>query len=76
MDRKVFKMRELRGRCTVTVRQIPTDKNQSDLFTKILTGAIVEKHQSTVLGFPALLRMADGGAFKIASLAHEQGRTV
>ncbi|KAL1518494.1 hypothetical protein AB1Y20_002785 [Prymnesium parvum] len=35
IDRKLFKMRELRGAGDVTVRHIPTDLNPADLFTKL-----------------------------------------
>ena len=35
VDRKMFKMRELRGAGIVTVRHIPGETNPADLFTKI-----------------------------------------
>ena len=52
IDRKQFKMRELRGAGVVTVRHIPTDNNPADLFTKVLKRAPVEAHRQTVLTLP------------------------
>ena len=49
VDRKLFKMRELRGAGMVVVRHIPGDTNPADLFTKILTKQLFEKHRKTVL---------------------------
>eukprot|EP00327_Prymnesium_parvum_P001829 CAMPEP_0182840862 /NCGR_PEP_ID=MMETSP0006_2-20121128/24704_1 /TAXON_ID=97485 /ORGANISM="Prymnesium parvum, Strain Texoma1" /LENGTH=134 /DNA_ID=CAMNT_0024970263 /DNA_START=154 /DNA_END=558 /DNA_ORIENTATION=+ len=49
VDRKMFKMRELRGAGTVTVRHIPTEQNPADLFTKVLSKLTFEKHRRTVL---------------------------
>ena len=49
VDRKLFKMRELRGAGRVTVSHIPGDTNPADLFTKILTRQPFEKHRKTVL---------------------------
>ena len=48
IDRKVFKMRELRGAGTVTVDYIPTDKNPADIFTKIVGPQVFERHVKTV----------------------------
>jgi hypothetical protein len=45
VDRKMFKMRELRGASVVTVRHIPGEENPADLFTKILTRQPFEKHR-------------------------------
>ena len=45
----MFKMRELRGAGLVTVEHIPTDVNPADLFTKILSRQVFEKHRRTVL---------------------------
>ena len=45
----MFKMRELRGAGLVTVEHIPTDANPADLFTKILSRQVFEKHRRTVL---------------------------
>ena len=53
IDRKLFKMRELRGAGVVTVRYVPTDENTADLFTKILDRQPFEKHRKTVLNLPA-----------------------
>ena len=44
VDRKLFKMRELRGAGRVVVRHIPGETNPADLFTKILTKQPFEKH--------------------------------
>ena len=49
VDRKMFKMRELRGAGVVEVNHIPTDKNPADLFTKVLGRQVFERHRSTVL---------------------------
>ena len=56
IDRKLFKMRELRGEGRVVVRHIPGDTNPADLFTKILSRQPFEKHRRVVLNLPA----ADG----------------
>ena len=52
VDRKMFKMRELRGAGTVTVRHIPGETNPADLFTKILSRQPFEKHRKVVLNLP------------------------
>ena len=49
VDRKVFKMRELRGAGVVTGTHVPTDKNPSDIFTKIVTRQVFEKHLEFIL---------------------------
>ena len=49
IDRKMFKMRELRGAGVVTVEHVATDKNPADLFTKVLSRQVFEKHRATVL---------------------------
>ena len=49
VDRKLFKMRELRGAGRVTVEHIPGDSNPADLFTKILSRQPFEKHRKFVL---------------------------
>jgi len=49
IDRKMFKMRELRGAGVVTVEHIPTEINPADIFTKILSRQTFEKHRRTVL---------------------------
>ena len=53
VDRKMFKMRELRGAGIVNVRWVPTDDNFADLFTKILGRQPFEKHRRTVLNLDA-----------------------
>ena len=53
VDRKLFKMRELRGAGRVTVKHIPGETNPADLFTKILTRQPFERHRKTVLNTAA-----------------------
>jgi hypothetical protein len=52
IDRKLFKMRELRGAGRVTVKHIPGETNPADLFTKILTRQPFEKHRKVTLNIP------------------------
>ena len=52
IDRKLFKMRELRGAGRVAVRHVSGESNPADLFTKILTRQPFEKHLKTVLNLP------------------------
>ena len=52
IDRKMYKMRELRGEGVVTVTHVPTDVNSADLFTKILSRQVFEKHRKKVLNLP------------------------
>ena len=52
IDRKMFKMRELRGAGVVTVAHVGTEHNPADLFTKILSRQPFEKHPKTVLNLP------------------------
>ena len=49
VDRKLFKMRELRGAGIVTVKWTPTDLNPADMFTKALSRQVFEKHRRVVL---------------------------
>ena len=49
IDRKLYKMRELRGAGIVTVKYVPTDDNTADLFTKVLTRQPFEKHRRRVM---------------------------
>ena len=49
IDRKLFKMRELRGAGIVSVKLIPTETNPADLFTKVLTRQLFERHRATTL---------------------------
>ena len=53
VDRKLFKMRELRGAGVVTVAHVPTEFNPADLFTKVLGRQDFEKHRRTVLNLAA-----------------------
>ena len=52
IDRKLFKMRELRGAGRVTIKHIPGEENPADLFTKILSRQPFEKHRKFVLNTP------------------------
>ena len=45
----MFKMRELRGAGIVTVVHVPTELNEADIFTKILSRQTFEKHRRTIL---------------------------
>ena len=49
IDRKLYKMRELRGAGIVTVKYVPTDDNTADLFTKVLTRQPFDKHRRRVM---------------------------
>eukprot|EP00966_Prymnesium_polylepis_P299875 6930093-Prymnesium_polylepis.1 len=42
-------MRELRGAGMVTVELVPTEINPADIFTKILSRQVFERHHKTVL---------------------------
>ena len=53
IDRKLFKMRELRGAGTVNVNWVGTEFNPADLFTKVLSRQEFEKHRRTVLNLAA-----------------------
>ena len=46
----LFKMRELRGAGMVTVELVPTEINPADIFTKILSRQVFERHRKTVHG--------------------------
>ena len=50
IDRKIFKMRELRGAGKVIVRHVDGPSNPADLFTKILDKATFLKHTKVILG--------------------------
>ena len=49
VDRKLFKMRELRGAGVVTIDHVPTADNPADLFTKVLKRQPFEQHRKTVM---------------------------
>ena len=49
IDRKLFKMRELRGARLVEVKHLGTDDNSADMFTKVLTRQPFEKHRKFVM---------------------------
>ena len=53
IDRKLYKMRELRGAGRVTVKYVPTGDNTSDIFTKVLSHQPFEKHRRVVLNLAA-----------------------
>ncbi len=53
IDRKLFKMRELRGNGLVTVSYIPTESNPADLFMKVLDKQPFEKHRKFVTNLPS-----------------------
>ena len=53
IDRKLFKMRELRGNGLVTVSHIPTESNPAVLFTKVLYKHPFEKHRKFVMNLPS-----------------------
>ena len=53
IDRKLFKMRELRGAGIVVVKKVPTEFNPADLFTKVLGRHDFEKHRRHVMNLDA-----------------------
>ena len=53
IDRKLFKLREMRGAGLVTVKYLGTEENTADIFTKILDRQPFEKHRKTVLNTAA-----------------------
>ena len=69
VDRKLFKMRELRGAGEVTVDYVPTDDNPADLFTKILSRQPFEKHRKTVLNLPGDTCMEYGTRVRMSARA-------
>ena len=54
IDRKLYKMREMRGAGRVTVKYVPTDDNTADISTKILSRQPFEKHRRTLLNLAAM----------------------
>ena len=73
VDRKLFKMREMRGAGIVTVELIPTEINPADLFTKILSRQVFEKHRKTVLNQTDPTPAAGGAALTGLSTRHVAG---
>jgi hypothetical protein len=70
VDRKLFKMRELRGAGVVVVRHIPGETNPADLFTKILSKQPFDKHRKVVLNLPADVAAASvrsGTSWRVSS---------
>ena len=53
IDRKLFKMRELRGAGVVSVAHVETKLNPADIFTKITDRQTFERHRATILGLAA-----------------------
>ena len=49
IDRKLFKMRELRGAEIVDVRHVAGTENPADVFTKVLSPQVFHKHRKTVM---------------------------
>ena len=80
IQRRLFKMRELRGEGVVAVNHIPTDLNPADLFTKILPRATFERHRSNVLNtsgavvVEALRKVNSAKADKVDAAAKSTGR--
>ena len=54
IDRKLYKMRELRSAGRVTVKYVPTDDNTADIFTKVLSRQPFEKHRRALLNLAAM----------------------
>ena len=66
IDRKLFKMRELRGNGLVMVSHIPTESKPEDLFTKVLGKKPFEKHRKFVMNSPGDAgQKHDAGAEKL-----------
>ena len=74
VDRKLFKMRELRGAGVVRVRHIAGETNPADLFTKILTRQPFEKHRKFVLNLPGNSGVEQARAEAAAVGAHRRVR--
>ena len=60
VDRKMFKMRELRGAGLVRVTLIPTDENEADIFTKPLDRAPFERHRDKIMNRASSYGVAKG----------------
>ena len=70
VDRKLFKMRELRGAGRVVVRHIPGETNPADLFTKILARQPFEKHRKFVLNLPGDTGVEHARRVRVSRLTH------
>ena len=53
IDRKMYKMREMRGAKIVTVKYIPTGDNTADMWTKVLSRQPFEKHRRAAFNLAA-----------------------
>ena len=53
VDRKLFKMRELRGAGFTSVSHIAGESNPADILTKILSRQLFERHRRVLLNLPA-----------------------
>ena len=53
IDRKMYKMREMRGAKIVTVKYIPTNENTADMWTKVLARQLFEKHRRVAFNLAA-----------------------
>jgi hypothetical protein len=73
IDRKMFKMRELRGADIINLRKIPGEVNPADLFTKILARQLFERHRKVVLNLPGDTGMEHARRVKMSASrdAHE-----
>ena len=52
IDRRMYKMRELRGSGLIDVHHIAGDANPADMYTKILSRQLFEKHRKVVMNLP------------------------
>ena len=74
-------MREKRGAGQVCVRYVPTNENTSDIFTKILSRQLFEKHRRTALNLagvqskklPRCTRMALGAGGAVGHAVTSSG---
>jgi hypothetical protein len=53
IERKFFKMRELRREGAVKLVLIPTDEMEADMFTKALSDKVLHRHRRTVMNLGA-----------------------
>ena len=54
VDRKVFKMREMRREKKAKVKHISTHENASDMFTKALDNTTFHRHRATNMNLAAV----------------------